>query len=127
MTQSIDFNWRRFCIHYENELRRLYSRIPAIAAEKTNELRLIESEFSNTVIEPDEIVDVLMRLLINNRGEVAAFCDPDKLEDPENLIEGYEWCVIKLNDKSVSRETRSFCAAQVGAFDERLQDFDVEI
>ena len=52
---------------------------------------------------------------------------PERIEEPDNLIEGYEWCVSTLSDNTVPREIRSFCAAQVGDFDEMLQEEEIEI
>lgn len=127
MMQITEFNWKNFCLHYESEIAKNYSKFPSIAAEKLKELRKVERELSSADLAPDEVIETLMRLVTNNRGELAAFCDPEYLEEPENLIEGYEWCISQLSDKTVSRDVRSMCAAQIGVFDERLQVMDLEI
>lgn len=122
-----NFDWRRFSLQYEAEVVKRYSRTPKLAAEKIRIMRDIHSELSHSDIEPDQIISTLMETLINNRGEIAAFGKPEKMEEPENLIEGYEWCVSQLSDKTVSREIRSFCAVQVGDFDEMLQEEEIDI
>ena len=73
------------------------------------------------------IVEKIITTLDSDRGEVAAFCEPEYLEDSENLIEGYEWCVNQLPDKNVSQDLRHFFAAQIGGFDEMLQEEEIDI
>ena len=124
---SRSFNWQRFCLHYESEVLRRYQRTPSIAVEKITTLRIIYNELKYQDIEPDIVVETIMEHLDSNRGEVAAFCEPELLEDPENLIEGYEWCVNQLPDKTVEQNLRHFCAAQIGSFDEMLQIEEIDI
>lgn len=121
------FNWQHFCLHYESELHQRYQRTPAIAADKIKTLRTLYKELRNAETEPDVIVETIIHFLDSDRGEVAAFCEPELLEDTENLIEGYEWCVNQLPDKSVAPDIRHFCAAQVGSFDEMLQIEEIDI
>ena len=101
------FDWLRFCVHYESEVMQKYQKTPSVAADKINNLRTIHQNLQHT--------------------EIAAFCDPERIEEPDNLIGGYEWCVSTLSDNTVPREIRSFCAAQVGDFDEMLQEEEIEI
>lgn len=121
------FDWLRFCVHYESEVMQKYQKTPSVAADKINNLRTIHHNLQHTDIEPDALVELLMKTLPFDRGEIAAFCDPERIEEPDNLIEGYEWCVSTLSDNTVPREIRSFCAAQVGDFDEMLQEEEIEI
>ena len=121
------FDWQRFCIHYESKVMQKYQKTPSIAAEKIYSLRAIHRDLRLCDIEPDVIVELLMQNLMNDRGEIAAFCDPERIEEVENLIEGYDWCVNQLPDKSVAQDLRHFCAAQVGSFDEMLQYEEIDI
>lgn len=121
------FDWKLFSIHYEEQVLNRYRNTPSMAAYKINRLREIYEDLKHADILPDVVIEKLMEQLVNDRGEIAAFCDPEQIEDTENLIEGYEWCIVQLGDKSVSRNIRSFCAAQVGSFDEMLQEEEIDI
>lgn len=130
MTYTYDmnsFNWRRFCLHYEAEVMNRYRKTPAIANDKITALRELYKEMRHSDIEPDAVIEMLMQMITEDRGAIAAFCDPDRLEDPENLIEGYEWCVNCLSNKETDQEIRHYCAAQVGNFDEVLQEEEIDI
>lgn len=120
------FDWQRFCIHYESKVIQKYQKTPSVAAEKIKLLRSLHRDLCLSDTEPDVIIDLLQNLT-NDRGEIAAFCDPERIEDAENLIEGYDWCVNQLPDKSVAQDLRHFCAAQVSCFDEMLQYEEIDI
>lgn len=120
------FDWLNFRLHFNNDiLPILERRVPSIATRKTKELDWIEEwvKSENTELRyPDEIIFLIQRLVVNNIADLAAFCDPTKLNDREYVVEGYNWCCSQL-----IRENSCLCDEINQYLIDKMYEFDYEL
>lgn len=121
------FDWLNFRCHFNNDiLPVLEKNVPLMAIRKMKELDWVEDwvKSENTELRyPDEIIFLLQRLVINNAAELAAFCDPAKLNDRDYIVDAYNWCcssLIRDND-GLCKETNQYLMDKIYDFDNEIQ------
>lgn len=121
------FDWLNFRLHFKNDILPVLEKsVPVIAVRKIKELDWVEGWVKSETTElryPDEIIFLLQRLVVNNAAELAAFCDPAKLNDRDYVVEGYNWCCARLirDNGELCKETNQYLMDKIYEFDNELQ------
>lgn len=121
------FDWLNFRVHFNNDiLPVLEKRVPLIAIRKMKELDWVEDWVKSETTElkyPDEIIFLLQRLVVNNSAELAAFCDPAKLNDRDFIVDGYNWCCSRIirDNGGLCKETNQYLMDKIYDFDNEIQ------
>lgn len=121
------FDWLNFRFHFNNDiLPVLEKNVPLMAIRKMKELDWVEDwvKSENTELRyPDEIIFLLQRLVINNAAELAAFCDPAKLNDRDYIFDAYNWCCSSLirDNSGLCKETNQYLMDKIYDFDNEIQ------